>query len=104
MEIESITLYLAKKHLETIPIHAEISNVLGEGTVGHSSVTRFLRKRRFAPTEEPETKEPEPIDNVILHTFDEQPFAPLWQFARRILIPMTTVPHHLVNTMRYKLK
>jgi hypothetical protein len=34
MDLESITLYLNKKDLLAVAIHAEINNVLGEGTIG----------------------------------------------------------------------
>jgi hypothetical protein len=44
MNLESITLYLNKKHLSAVAIHAEINNILGEGTIGYSTVTRYLRK------------------------------------------------------------
>jgi hypothetical protein len=48
MDLGSITLYLNKKHLSAVAIHAEINSVLGEGTIGYSTVTRYLRKQNFA--------------------------------------------------------
>jgi hypothetical protein len=48
MDLESITLYLNKKHLSGIAIHAEINSVLGEGTIIYSIVTHYLRKQSFA--------------------------------------------------------
>jgi hypothetical protein len=42
MDIESITLYLTKKHLEAVAINTEIISILGEGIVGYSTVTRYL--------------------------------------------------------------
>jgi hypothetical protein len=47
MDLKSITLYLNKKHLSVVAIHAEINSVLGEGTIGYSAVTRYLRKQSF---------------------------------------------------------
>jgi hypothetical protein len=44
MDLESITLYLNKKHLSAVAIHAEINSVLGEGTIGYSTAIRYLRK------------------------------------------------------------
>jgi hypothetical protein len=44
MDIELITLSLARKHLEAVAIRVEIDTVLGEGTVGYSTVIRHLRK------------------------------------------------------------
>jgi hypothetical protein len=48
MDLQSITLYLNKKHLSAVAIHAEINGVLREGTIGLSTVTRYLQKQRFA--------------------------------------------------------
>jgi hypothetical protein len=47
MDLESIALYLAMKHLGAVEIHREINTVLGEGTVGYSTRTRYLRKKVF---------------------------------------------------------
>jgi hypothetical protein len=35
MDLESITLYLNKKHLGAVAIHAEINHVLGTGMSGY---------------------------------------------------------------------
>jgi hypothetical protein len=76
MDLESITLYLNKKHLSTVAIHAEINSVLGEGRIGYSTVTPDLRKQSFAnashlASEEPDLGAPDTIDNVILQALDE---------------------------------
>jgi hypothetical protein len=76
MYIESITLYLNKKHLSAVAIHAEINNVLGEGMIGYSTITRYLRKQSFANTlhlvpEEPGLGATDTIDNAILQALDE---------------------------------
>jgi hypothetical protein len=47
MDLESVTSSLNKKHLSAVAIHAEINSVLGEGTIGYSTVIRYLRKQRF---------------------------------------------------------
>jgi hypothetical protein len=76
MDLESITLYLNKKHLSAVAIHAEINSVLGEGTIGYSTVTRYLQNQSFtnashlAP-EEPDLGAADTIDNVILQALDE---------------------------------
>jgi hypothetical protein len=44
MDFESIVLYLSKKDLPAVEIHTEINHVLGEGTIGYSTVTRYFRK------------------------------------------------------------
>jgi hypothetical protein len=59
-----------------LAIHAEINSILGEGTIGYSTVTRYLRKQSFpnashlAP-EEPDLGAADTIDNVILQALDE---------------------------------
>jgi hypothetical protein len=71
MDLESVKLYLNKKHLSAVAIHAEINSVLGEGTIGYSAVTRYLRKQSFtnawhlAP-EELDLGAADTINNAIL--------------------------------------
>jgi hypothetical protein len=89
-------LYLNKKHLLAVAIHAEINSVLGEGTIGYSTVTRYLRKQSFANAshlapEEPDLAAADTIDNAILQALDEYPCASLRQIAKRALILMSTV-------------
>jgi hypothetical protein len=43
MDLESITLDLAMKHLGALEIHAKINTVLGQDTVGSSTITRYLQ-------------------------------------------------------------
>jgi hypothetical protein len=76
MDLESITLYLNKKHLSAVVIHTEINSVLGESTIGYSTVTRYLRKQSFANAsylapEEPNIGAADIIDNAILQALDE---------------------------------
>jgi hypothetical protein len=59
MNLESTTLYLNKKHLSAVAIHAEINSVLGEGTTGYSTVTWYLRKRSFANASHLDSEEPD---------------------------------------------
>jgi hypothetical protein len=47
MGLGSIMLYLNKKDLAAIEIHTEINHALGEGTLGYSTVTRYLGKQNF---------------------------------------------------------
>jgi hypothetical protein len=109
MDLESITLYFNKKHLSAVTIHPEINSALGEGTIEYSTVTCYLRKQSFANAshlvpEEPDLGAADTIDDAIMQVLDEQPFGSLRQIAKRMLIPMSTVRHHLVNKMTYKLK
>jgi hypothetical protein len=76
MDLESITLYLNKKHLSAVAIHAEINSVLGEGTIGYSTVTRYLRKQSFANAshlapEDPDLGAADTINNAILQALDQ---------------------------------
>jgi hypothetical protein len=76
MDLESITLCLNKKHLSAVAIHVKINSVLGEGTIGYSTVTRYLRKQNFAnashlASEEPDFGAADTIDNAILQALDE---------------------------------
>jgi hypothetical protein len=109
MDLESITLYLHRKHLGTVAISTEINSVLRPGTVGYLTITRYLRKQSFLDSssvaaDEREIEGPDAIDNATHHTLDEQPFASFFQFAKRILISMSIVRYHLVIKMAYKLK
>jgi hypothetical protein len=76
MDIESITLYLNKRHLSAIAIHAEINSVLGEGAIKYSTVTRACGSKVFANASHLAPEEPDPgaadtIDNAILQAVDE---------------------------------
>jgi hypothetical protein len=76
MDLESITLYLNKQHLSAVAIHAEINSVLGEGRIGYSTATRYLRKQSLANAshlapEEPDLGAADIIDNAILQALDE---------------------------------
>jgi hypothetical protein len=89
-------LYLKKNNLAAVEIHIEINHVLGAGTIGYSTVPRYLHKQSFAdsstlPSEYREIQGPATIDNVVLQALDEQPFASLHQIAKRILVPMSTL-------------
>jgi hypothetical protein len=75
MDLESITLYLNKKHFSVVAIRAEINGVLGEGAIGYSTVTRYLRKQTFANASHLAPEEPDlgadTIGNAILQALDE---------------------------------
>jgi hypothetical protein len=76
MNLESITLYLNKKHLSAVAIHAEINSVFGEDKIGYSTITRYLRKQSFANAshlapEKPDLGAADTIDNAILQALDE---------------------------------
>jgi hypothetical protein len=109
MDLESITLYLATKHIGAVEIHSGINNILGEGTVGHPTITQYWRKQSSPDSSERANAEPEIgssdlIESAKLQPRNEQPLPSLRQLAKRILIPMTTIRHDLVNKMGDKIK
>jgi hypothetical protein len=76
MDLESITLYINKKHLSAVAIQAEINSVLGEGMIEYSTVTHYLRKQSFANASHLAPGEPDPgaadtIDKAIMQALDE---------------------------------
>jgi hypothetical protein len=82
MNLESIVLYFNKKDLAAVEIHTEINHILGEGTIGCSTVTRYLCKQSFAdssilPAGDREIQGPDAIGIAILQALAEQPFASL---------------------------
>jgi hypothetical protein len=90
MDLESIVLCLNKKDLAGIEIHPKINHVLGECTIGYSTVTDCLRKQSFGdsstlPPADREIQGPDAIDSVILQVLDQQPFVSVGQIAKRIL-------------------
>jgi hypothetical protein len=96
MDLESITLYLTMKHLGALEIHAEINNVLGQSTVGYSTITGYLEKQSFphsseSAEEEAEVGSSDPRNLALAQALNEQPFASLRQLAKRTLIPATTI-------------
>jgi hypothetical protein len=48
MDLESITLFLAKKNCRAIEIQTEINRDLGADNITYSTITCYLRKRSFA--------------------------------------------------------
>jgi hypothetical protein len=76
MDLGSITLYLNKKHFPTVAIHAEINSIIGEGMIGYSTVTRYLRNQSFTNAshlvpEDPDLGVADTIENVLLQALDE---------------------------------
>jgi hypothetical protein len=47
-DLESNVLYLNKMDLAAVEIGTEINHILGEGTIGYSTVTCYLLKQSFA--------------------------------------------------------
>jgi hypothetical protein len=87
MDLESITLYLARKHLGVLDIHTGINSVLGQGIVGYSTRSRYMRKRTFPHSSESAEEEAkigscDAIDRVIRQSVNEQPFSSLRQLAK----------------------
>jgi hypothetical protein len=65
------------RHLAALEIHAEIDNVLGQGSVGYLIIRRYLRKQSFPRFSEGAEEEGEigswgPIDRGTLQALNEQ--------------------------------
>jgi hypothetical protein len=96
-------------HLGAIEIHAQINKVLGEETVGYSTITQYVQKHGCPDSSEAAEEETEigrsgRIDPAILQALSEQPFASLLQLANRISISATTIRYQLARKMRCKIK
>jgi hypothetical protein len=76
--------------------------VLGPDAIAYSTVTPYLRQRRFLSTlvnpEEPLTTI---IDQVVLHALGKQPFSSLREFAQLTCIPTTTTPRYLMQSLGF---
>jgi hypothetical protein len=95
-------LFLAKKNLSARGILIEINNVIETSTVTHSTTILYLWKRSFlqpseVPLEYREIERVDSIDAIIVKALDETLFASLREFAKRILIMITTIRYHLAN-------
>jgi hypothetical protein len=66
MDLESIVLSLDEKNLAPAEGRTEINHVLGEGTIGYSTVTRYLRKQSFADSS---TVPPSTLKSRVLMQF-----------------------------------
>jgi hypothetical protein len=85
-------------------IYADMNDPLGADCIGYLTVTKHLRKKGFSKSMletdfEPKIEKENFIDEAILGLLEECPFSLLGQIAKTILIPMSMVRYHLVNSL-----
>jgi hypothetical protein len=97
------------KDVNTREIYADMNDTLGADCVGYSTVTKHFREKSFSKTMldtdfEPKIEDENFIDEAILGALEECLFSLLRQIAKRVLIPMSTVRYHLVNSLGYRIR
>jgi hypothetical protein len=89
-------------------IYADMNNTLGADCIGYSTVTKYLREKvskSMLDTDlESKIEEENFIDEGILGALEEYPFSSLCQITKRILIPLSTIRYHLVNSLGYQIR
>jgi hypothetical protein len=109
MNLRLIIVYLSMKDINVREIYADINDALGADCIGYSTVTKYLKKKNFSKSMidmdfEPQIEKENCIDEILLGALEECPFPSLWQIAKRIFIPMSTVRYHLANSLGYRIR
>jgi hypothetical protein len=109
MDLRSVATYLLMKDMNGGETHAYMNKTLGADCIGYSIVTKYLREKSFSKSMidsdfEPKIKQKNVIDDAILEALEECSFSSLRQIAKRILIPMSMVRCHLVNSLAYRVR
>jgi hypothetical protein len=97
------------KDMSAREIYADINNTLRADCVGCATVTKSLKGKSFSKSMlgtdfRPKIEEENFIDETILGALEECPFSSFRQIVKRILIPMSTVRYHLVNSLGYRIR
>jgi hypothetical protein len=97
------------KNMNVREFYAGMNITLGANYIDSSTVTKYLRGQSFSKLMlntdfEPKIEEENIIDEEILGALGECPFSSLRQIAKRILIAMSTVRYHLVNSLGYRIR
>jgi DNA-binding MurR/RpiR family transcriptional regulator len=106
MDQRTICLYLSRKGFSSHAIHEELVQLLGSDAIAYSTMTYHLRASRWtAQTEERDSDLPrDVIDNAILETLDQTPFASMHELAKATCIPRTTVWRRLTESLGFVVK
>jgi hypothetical protein len=89
MNQRSICSFLARKELSALEIHNELAIVLGPIAVAYSTITAYLRQRRFlAMMSEPRLTITE---GAILDALEKQQFRSIQELVKLTCIPILTV-------------
>jgi hypothetical protein len=96
------------KDMNTTEIYTDMNNSLGVDCIGYSTVTKYpgkkFSKSMFDTDFEPKIEEENFIDEAILGALEECLFTSLRQIVKRVLILMSTVRYHLVNSLGYRIR
>jgi hypothetical protein len=100
---------LSLKGLNAVEIHNDLAATLNGEAKSYSTVTYDLRKLTFSSPKTPQPSEsPAPIlnesDETILLTLSEEPFASVWQLARRTHPHGFTVYDHLTRKLGFTVR
>jgi hypothetical protein len=102
MDPLSIVTYLSTKDTNAREIYADMNETLGADCIGYSTVTKYLRKKvsrsRHLTQFLARNGRRKFIDEAILGALEECLLSSLSHITKRILIPMSTVRYHLVNS------
>jgi hypothetical protein len=109
MDLRSIVMYLSMKDMNAKEIYADMNDILGADCIGYSTITKYLREENFSKSMldkdfEPKIDEDNFINKVILGALKKCSFSSIPKIAKRILIPMSTVQCHLVNSLGYQIR
>jgi hypothetical protein len=97
------------KDMNVREIYADMNETHRADCIGYSTFTKYLRERSVSKSMldtdfEPKIEEENFIDAPILEALEECSFSSLRQIAKRILIPMSTVRYHFVNSLGYQIR
>jgi hypothetical protein len=86
-----------------IEVPSELVAVLCLDVIASSTVTRYLRQRRFPVISLELSDEPPTtiIDDAILEAVDKQPFSSVKELAKLTCIPTTTLYRHLTGSLGF---
>jgi hypothetical protein len=106
MDQRTICLYFSRKRFSAHAIHKELVQILGPDAIAYSTVICHLRASRWtAQTEQRDSDlPPDVVDNAILESFDQTPFASVHELVKATCIPCTTVWRRLRECLGFIVK
>jgi hypothetical protein len=93
MDLRVIIAHQDRKWLPARAIHNDIVATLGPNILGYSTVTSCLCEAKFplSTEEASDAGDQKPIDDAILSSLNESPFASVQQLSELKQIPPTTI-------------
>jgi hypothetical protein len=93
MDQRTICLYLNRKGLSAQAIHYELVQVLGSDVIAYSTMASYLGASRWMAQNEEQHSDPHPIviDNAILQTLNQIPFASVEELTKSMCISCAIV-------------